>query len=321
MFQWAERGNLRDLYTSNPRPRLSVGLIKEIFGQLVGLADALNTLHNFKKDGKDAGSYRHGDLKPENILIFEDGTQTGQFRICDMGLARHHFDETEVRGSTATRHGTPSYEPPEFSLNPDKARSRQHDIWSMGCVLLELIVWLLYGNQELEKFNNCLHDRSKNSYPYWALDNKRPQVHPNVQMCMDIIGEDPECTGSKAIGDLLRIVKMKLLVVKLPPKAMPLHQTIATNADTGSTSSPPGHFRAKAEEFHDALRDILEKGKSNDTYWFTGTPRHNLKGPADSIPSAQMEPLLNDSVVLKVQIPQEDLLLVWDVSQYCVKAV
>lgn len=301
MFQWADGGNLRDLYKKNPRPFLSVGFIKEVVQQLVGLADALNTLHNYKKHDKDAGSYRHGDLKPENILRFKDGTRTGSLRITDMGLAKHHFDETGFRGPTTTRYGTPVYEPPEVILKSTEARSRQYDIWSMGCIILELIVWLLYGNDELEKFNNCLHDAFGSNSPYWALNNNRAQVHPSVQICMDLIAKDPECTGSTAIGDLLSIVRTKLLVVLLPPKTMSFRQHMVGKASTGSTASASGRFRAKAEDFHDALKCIMEKGRSNDKYWFTGAPRHNLTGPVDSIPSANMEPLLEDKNVPTVQ--------------------
>ncbi|KAK7742276.1 hypothetical protein SLS53_004419 [Cytospora paraplurivora] len=94
MFQWADGGNLRDLFQNNQQPTLTKDLIKEIVQQLMGLADALVALHNLKKDGKDAGSYRHGDLKPENILIFKDNTDIGMFKIADMGLAKHHFDDT-----------------------------------------------------------------------------------------------------------------------------------------------------------------------------------------------------------------------------------
>ncbi|KUI69597.1 Serine/threonine-protein kinase DCLK3 [Cytospora mali] len=213
MFQWADGGNLRDFYNSEQRPELNASFVKQIVIQLVGLADALNKMHNYKRHNRDAGSYRHGDVKPENILIFKNRTKTGFWRIADMGLAKHHFDATGLRGPTATRNGTPLYEPPEVILKSDQARSRQYDIWSMGCVILELIVWLLYGTEELEKFNNCLHDSFRNKSPYWAVkanDAKDAQVHPHVQTCMKNIKKHPECTGSTAIGDLLEIMTTML---------------------------------------------------------------------------------------------------------------
>ncbi|KAK7706010.1 hypothetical protein SLS63_014068, partial [Diaporthe eres] len=149
MFQWADGGSLRDFYERSPRPTLNATFVKQVLWQLVGLSSALNKLHNYKKHDKDNGSYRHGDLKPENILRFNNGTEVGLLKISDLGLAKHHVFETGIRGPTVTRHGTPLYEPPEVILEPEIARSRQYDIWSKGCVLLELLVWLMYGYDEL----------------------------------------------------------------------------------------------------------------------------------------------------------------------------
>lgn len=307
MFQWADGGNLRDFYRRVPRPNLSGTLMKEIVRQLMGLADALNTLHNYKKHDKDAGSYRHGNLKPENILRFEDGTETGSLKISDMGLAKPYFDETGLRGPTTTRYGTPLYEPPEVILESKEARPRRYDMWSMGCIILELIVWLLYGNDELEKFNDCLHDSFEANSPYWALNNDRAQVHPSVQTCIELIGKDPECVGSTAIGDLLNVVRTRLLVVPLPPRTVSLRQQIAARASTGSTASSSGQVRAKAEEFYSALKQIMDKGGSNDKYWFTGRPRHNVIGPVNSILSSNLVPLFGDKTAPTVQRQQGGL--------------
>ncbi|ROW10439.1 hypothetical protein VMCG_01821 [Cytospora schulzeri] len=163
MFPWADRGSLRDLCKRNPEPNLQANLINDIIQQMVGLAGALWALHNFK----DEGAYRHGDLKPENILIFGDGTWTGTWKIADMGLAKRHITDTSARGPTSTRHGTPSYEPPEAYLNTLSARSRLYDIWSMGCITLELIIWLLYGYKRLIEFNNSMNDPLGQASPYW----------------------------------------------------------------------------------------------------------------------------------------------------------
>ncbi|ROV87924.1 hypothetical protein VSDG_09444 [Cytospora chrysosperma] len=305
MFQWADGGNLREFYKMSPRPNLSVRLMKQIVRQLVGLADALNSLHNYKKHDKDAGSYRHGDLKPENILRFKDDTEIGILKIADMGLAKHHIDKTGVRvGPTTTRYGTPLYEPPEVVLNSKEARSRQYDIWSMGCVILELIVWLLYGNEELEKFNHCLYNSFQNDSPYWAFAEDYAQVHPSVQKCMELIGKDQECVGSTAIGDLLNIVRTKLLVVSLPSRTISVRQRFAAKASTASTASSSGQFRAKAEDFHDALKQIMEKGRFNDKYWFTGTPRNNVIGPVDLIPIPDLQPSKGGKNVPMIKRPQ-----------------
>lgn len=203
-----------------------------------------------------------------------------------MGLAKHHADDTNFRGATTTKQGTPLYEAPETKTNSKEPRSRQYDIWSMGCVFLELIVWLLYGYKELEKFNNCLCDSNASS-PYWSLENKNAKVHPSVEQCMEIISRDPECTGSTAIGDLLTIVRTRLLVVRLPPKNPPTLQrkaalTAASKANAGA-AVPSSGSRAKAEDLLNALIDMQKKGKPNESYWFTGASRDGLVGPVDSI--------------------------------------
>ncbi|KAL1882795.1 hypothetical protein Daus18300_000433 [Diaporthe australafricana] len=256
MFQWADGGSLRDLYVSRPKVALDAGLVKEIVHQLSGLAGALNKLHNWKRHSSDDGSYRHGDLKPENILRFCDNTEIGVLKISDLGLAKHHVQATADRGPTITRYGTALYEPPEAILNTEAARSRQYDIWSMGCVVLELLIWLLYGYKELEEFNESMRKALGASSPYWVLDDtniaaRSATVHPSVVKCMNIMGKDPECVGTTAIGDLLTIVRTRLLVIPLPRDSPTFYQKHGP--------SPIG-YRAKAEELERALKEIVDKG-------------------------------------------------------------
>ena len=295
MFQWADGGSLRDFYEQNKRPSLDPGFIKEIIKQLTGLADAVDALHNFGGDG----SYRHGDLKPENILRFEDGTRVGILKIADMGLAKHHPMRTALRPiGTSTRFGTPSYEPPEVVTLSEAARSRLYDIWSMGCITLEVIVWLLYGYDAVLNFNNSLKTFPGNPSPYWESElqgEKRvAKVHSSVTACMDHIGQDPECVGSTALADLLKIVKTKLLVVALrkDTKTFRPDQNLSISSTGDQSPTVPtfqisepgvvedslrrGPFRADAITFRSSLEEILSNGMNNDSYWYTGSARHGL---------------------------------------------
>jgi serine/threonine protein kinase len=301
MFQWADGGCLRDFYVQNRRPGLDSGFVKEVMLQLSGLASALDALHNYK-EGEE--SYRHGDLKPENILRFKDGTRVGTWKVADMGLAKHHFAPTGARGDqTTTRYGTPSYEPPEVIALPNSPkgpRSRLYDIWSMGCITLELILWLLYGYDWLLEFNNSFKVPMSNASPYWMLggygDDLVPTVHSSVTKCIDhIIAEDPECTESTAICDLLYVVRAKLLVVALPRDSKTfLHPSTAAAPLDVPTSGPtinlpegrrpmldpfPGPFRAKAKAFCAELEKILQKGEEDDRYWYTGKMRDGVSAP------------------------------------------
>jgi serine/threonine protein kinase len=287
MFQWADGGSLGDFWKDNPRPNLDPGLIKEIVMQLRGLADALYALHTYK------GSYRHGDLKPENILRFKDATYVGVLKIAGMGRAGHHTALTYMRPQTITRYQPVRYEPPEVVTHSEESRSRLYDIWSMGCITLEFLVWLLYGYNDLMKFNDSIKSSVEESSPYFKVGNDNvAHVHPVVRACMEHIFKDPECTGNggnTAIRDLLDIVKTNLLVVHLPQRASNL-ASIAGNVtvtDTGSRLSPTdlpiGPTRATALYFRKLLDEIIGKGKEDQSYWFTGISRENLKGPPSRI--------------------------------------
>lgn len=81
----------------------------------------------------------HRDLKPGNILVSKDC----QLRITDFGLARFMDEETllgENRQNPLTEYVvTRWYRCPELLLSPNLPYSAAIDIWSIGCILGELI--------------------------------------------------------------------------------------------------------------------------------------------------------------------------------------
>ena len=54
------------------------------------------------------------------------------------------------------------YEAPEAIGELNGPRSRLYDVWSMGCITLEFIIWLLYGNDELNNFYGQLKGDAQN---------------------------------------------------------------------------------------------------------------------------------------------------------------
>lgn len=73
----------------------------------------------------------HRDIKPANILL----DVTGVPKLCDFGLSRSFHTPTRQLSSTAI---TLLYRPPEM-LWGSLHYSMAADIWSMGCVLLEML--------------------------------------------------------------------------------------------------------------------------------------------------------------------------------------
>lgn len=102
-------------------------------------------------DERDFG--RHGDIKPSNILWFQNEANRwghGVLKITDFGLTTFHREHTTkvlrelIRGTTLT------YEAPEYrSIG---YVSRPYDIWSLGCVYLELATWAIKGVSGVQCF-------------------------------------------------------------------------------------------------------------------------------------------------------------------------
>lgn len=341
MFPWADGDSLREFWEQTPRQTLTPQNVKETIIQLRGVADALDKLHHFNggnpdhnistsigdlrppsgpemtvqhedevdeyEDAANKESIRHGDLKPENILRFKGaGTSLGTLKIADMGLAKRHVVATQDRSHlTSTRYGTIRYEAPE-TVTALQGRSRLYDIWSMGCITLEFIIWILYGNDELNNFYNQVKGDTQSVCQYFEIPEnvvpRRAELHGVVLRWMDHIqNTDPECSQESAIRDLLNVVRTKLLVVPLPPNrasAMPGADTLRP----GRGLAPPGigetvtNYRATAREFREALDKILEKVRKPG-YLLTDKVRANARPPA-----AKMSDLLSPNVAQRADL-------------------
>ncbi|ETI51159.1 CMGC/CDKL protein kinase [Phytophthora nicotianae] len=89
----------------------------------------------------------HRDVKPDNILIDENG----DIKLCDFGVARTvQFEGDPLSDYVSTRW----YRPPEQELRLDRY-SFDADMWSVGCVLMELLMGrpLFPGNTQIEQIN------------------------------------------------------------------------------------------------------------------------------------------------------------------------
>jgi len=76
----------------------------------------------------------HRDLKPGNLLL----NTTCDLKICDFGLARISDPEHDHTGFLTEYVATRWYRAPEIMLN-SKGYSKAIDVWSVGCILAEMI--------------------------------------------------------------------------------------------------------------------------------------------------------------------------------------
>lgn len=215
------------------------------FQQMTGLCKALAELHShpFPSGGKDANC-RHGDLKPENILAFQEGG-TDVLRIADLGLAKFHLKSTSDRKRakeyTETVTGTTQYMPPEFHVNGQM--SRRHDVWSLGCIFLEFIIWIAWGLEGLDKFN------WRDNEEFWQ--NRRDTedvVHDNIKDWIESMKN--ALMPKTALRDILEIITSKML----------------RRLDK----------RGSSEDVSTALEEILSRCKTMDSYCLSEEQKRSI---------------------------------------------
>ncbi|KAJ3580540.1 hypothetical protein NPX13_g23 [Xylaria arbuscula] len=139
----------------------------------------------------------HGDIKPANILYFkqdkdEHGSGLGLFKISDFGLTGFHSALTRTREGPTGPH-SPIYRSPEYSTwerrdtseedEPKAYLSRKYDIWSLGCVLLQFLTWLINGPAGLKQFKEaCIREMDQHHLSYkeekfFAIDQNGDAAH------------------------------------------------------------------------------------------------------------------------------------------------
>jgi len=148
----------------NPNPSSMNIQRKLILLQLRGLAQALNICHT-KLDGYSI--YNH-DLKPENILVFKDpAKKQTTLKITDWGSAdAKPFNHSGGGASPRSQCGVnPPYTAPK--CRHDAPTSRRHDIWSLGCIFAEILIWYTKVWSALEKFRV---DREAENDEDWCMN-------------------------------------------------------------------------------------------------------------------------------------------------------
>lgn len=122
--------------------------VADAWKQLLGIAKALKRIQGFG-DGADSRVGPdvpkrlciHYDLKPDNILVEEE---FGNWVITDFGQAALTQRRLGATPRVGGHFGTDAYAPPEIE-NSDMESGRSYDIWSLGCIFLEVTAFLVDG--------------------------------------------------------------------------------------------------------------------------------------------------------------------------------
>lgn len=308
VFPWASHGNLLDFWKGNSPKIHDKRYVEWLLGQLLGIIRTIEFLHEV--------NIRHGDLKPENILCFESSNPGNDppyvFVISDVGLAKEHEMVTNFRPRTEQPGGgTMVYAAPEMEIHDNRATSRRYDIWSLGCICLESIIWLLYGMDGLKRFSE-----DKRGKFYRIRDNanalgpggnvKTAELNPAVLRWISEairISRTAPNKGS-AISCVLEIIRDRLLVIDANPGSVgrgspdpdevASMNSVSPDSTTQSIGQPTFQLhraqtdledrtneRAYAGEMCSKISEIIGKAETGEIEWVS-LRDSTLQTPPDS---------------------------------------
>ncbi len=239
MFPYAE-ANLRKYWEDRQTPIFDRPTVLWSLNQMCGISSALLLIHNFTveyplkvpgagnvrlpadvklsvRDGEEMFG-RHGDIKPENILWFSEEGSGGVLQIADFGLGRFHGRDSRSGLNPESIVSSPTYEPPECKLR--QPVSRAYDIWSLGCLYLEFVTWLLKGSAAIDGFSNSRGREATgtgiNDDNFYTITSRifgpsKATVREGVIAWAKELHEHENC--SALIHDLLDLIMGKLLII------------------------------------------------------------------------------------------------------------
>ena len=150
---------------------------QSLYHFIYALVSGLAFLHR-EKDGKITA---HHDLKPRNILVLGK-----ELKIADFGRShlRPSAEGSETQGSSGL--GTYEYDPPEYWKDDGSSAGVKHgrafDIWSMGCIIVELATLIVHGweSQKTTGFRDQRRSNTQKNRPELAKQYQHdPSFHNN----------------------------------------------------------------------------------------------------------------------------------------------
>ncbi|PKY02585.1 hypothetical protein P168DRAFT_186637 [Aspergillus campestris IBT 28561] len=207
-----------------PNQRCELGLWT--LQQFIGLLNGLATIHRIPESNgcRSRTQCRHGDLRPANILVMKGSKApcdhpasiaSCRLQIASMAMAQLFQDESQYTVPSET--GT--YQGPECHLQT--AIGPLYDIWSLGGLFLEMIIWWLEGPSGLESFADeriapdpLLGERVQDDYFFtlYTEDERYAgaEVRSSVMSSIKRLEQDERLSPAFVI--LLSVIKSDMLV-------------------------------------------------------------------------------------------------------------
>ncbi|KAJ3572535.1 hypothetical protein NPX13_g5015 [Xylaria arbuscula] len=216
LFPWANGGNLESVWQGEANlDKRSPEMLYWVVKQMTGIVGAVKEIHFPTETAAEDEGYFHGALNPNNIVLFiEDSKENprGVLRITDTGLDRFY---RKITSRWTRSHETDktliAYGPPRPRRAHDRDNgSPYYDMWSLGCLFLEFVVWVLGGMDEVNKFR-AGREKSCSHRGFYQKTIFGYNIQPEVRRYIDLILNDKRCQGNNLLRDVINIIKNRLL--------------------------------------------------------------------------------------------------------------
>ena len=210
LFPKADGKTLASLLESSP-PRHFRSLQQMILA-LSGLSSAIRAMHIFDYPDLEVLAIGcHHDLRPENILVHGE-----VFLITDFGLST--FKDSNKPSDTSFKNVRGDYVAPECENLEDLSErtviGRSSDIWSLGCIMLEVITYVVGGTKGVTDFEAERGFKVEDHRRYRFHRGSRAES-PAVIMQLDRLHDGME---SRAGRKLLLLIRE---ILNLDPRKRP----------------------------------------------------------------------------------------------------
>ena len=248
-------------------------LKEHIYHSILSISGAVVCIHG---DSEGFISSHH-DIKPKNILLFGQAC-----KLADFGRA--HLLRSTKASDTGGTLGSYTYQPPEYIDSLGRKAERRHgrafDVWSLGCVTIELLTIAVYGwkGQELSQFHqrrieNRDHPKETPT-DYQGRDDSFLNNMNVVRAWKEQLLRDD---GSSNLGSMLTIVDTMMIEEESHRYLswevyLDLYELLHPNktikereTETEAIVQPPNAYHGKRE--HNPLRRAVEQKNKPRIKW------------------------------------------------------
>jgi len=224
IFPWADADLQKYWKDVNRQPLPTEVTARWVARQSLGIAGGIVEIHkhltnntqsskdheNKGTDGRKNDSLygRHGDIKPRNILWFKDGFKDepdpdgmGTLVITDFGIAEMNSKNSRSGKSNRNIKFSPTYCAPEAHV-PGGVIGQSYDIWTLGCLYLEFLTWLMGGWKLVHQFAHLRQKAEKASSGAEAKLDRFFELE---------VGEDNIVTGARVKTEVTDVSEMHQL--------------------------------------------------------------------------------------------------------------